>query len=140
MGLLGDIAAGLVGGGAKGLIDGVADAIDRFVETDDERRAAEILLEKMRREPDKWQAEINKIEAAHRSLFVAGWRPFVGWTCGFGLAYTFVLQPLIFDIARLTGRAVALTPLDLSQLITILLAMLGMAGLRTHEKAKGLTR
>jgi hypothetical protein len=58
---------------------GVASAINQFVETDDEKRAAELLVMKMQQQPDRWQTLINMVEAKHRSIFVAGWRPAAGW-------------------------------------------------------------
>ena len=85
------------------------------------------------------QLEINKVEAANPSLFVSGWRPFVGWICGFGLLYSFIGQPLLswasvnFDFA--------IPPvLDLGTLLTVLGGMLGLGGLRTFEKISGVDR
>ncbi len=66
-----------------------------FVETSEERKAADLLLMKVQQNPDKWQSEINKIEAGHRTIFVAGWRPFIGWICGSGLAFHFIIFPLM---------------------------------------------
>ena len=85
------------------------------------------------------QLEINKVEAANPSLFVSGWRPFVGWICGFGLLYSFIGQPLLswasvnFDFA--------IPPvLDLGTLLTVLGGMLGLGGLRTFEKISWVDR
>lgn len=75
----------LIGGGIVGAAEGVAGIVDRFVETDDEKRAAEIIKAKMMMQPSLVQTELNKIEATHRSVFVAGWRPFIGWVCGLAL-------------------------------------------------------
>ena len=86
------------------------------------------------------QISINKIEAAHDSLFVAGWRPFIGWVCGIAIAYAFVLQPLIewgIAIAKLDIKAPTLQVDTLYQLV---LAMLGMATLRTYEKKEKISR
>jgi hypothetical protein len=83
------------------------------------------------------QTEINKIEAQHQNIFVSGWRPFIGWVCGSALAYQFILRDFISYVMNLFGSAAELPPsLDISQLISILLAMLGMAGYRTFEKIK----
>ena len=83
------------------------------------------------------QTEINKIEASHQNIFVSGWRPFIGWVCGSALAYQFIIRDFISYVMRLFGSAAELPPsLDISQLISILLAMLGMAGYRTFEKFK----
>ena len=83
------------------------------------------------------QIDVNKAEAASPSLFVAGWRPFVGWTCGAAFAYKFVLAPaLAFGLAA-AGHPVELPVLDFTEMSTVLLGMLGIGGLRTFEKIKG---
>ena len=69
-----------------GIIDKVADNVDRF--TLDKEEKAQLIAE-----INKAQLEVNKVEARHTSIFVAGWRPFIGWTCGVALCYHFVLQP-----------------------------------------------
>lgn len=79
------------------------------------------------------QLEINKVEAAHKSLFVAGWRPFIGWVCGVGLLYNVLIQP-IFDIWF------EMPEINPDLLYPVLLGMLGMSGLRTYEKFKGVQR
>ena len=77
--MLDKIFGSIVGGGIVSAAEGVANIIDQFVETDDEQRAAEIIKAKLMLKPSLAQIELNKIEAAHRSIFVAGWRPFIGW-------------------------------------------------------------
>ena len=89
---------------------------------------------------DLAQLGINKVEAAHRSMFVAGWRPFIGWTCGVALMYTYVLQPiLVFGLAQ-AGYLVELPKMDLGELMPVLMGMLGLGGLRSWEKVKGVAR
>tara|TARA_R100000808_G_scaffold10564_1_gene27927 strand:+ start:4296 stop:4700 length:405 start_codon:yes stop_codon:yes gene_type:complete len=86
------------------------------------------------------QLEINKAEASHRSVFVAGWRPFIGWTCGVALAYTYVLQPiLVFGLAQ-AGYLIDLPKMDLGEMMPVLMGMLGLGGLRTFEKFKGVSK
>lgn len=80
----------------------------------------------------KVQNEVNKIEAQHRSIFVAGWRPFIGWVCGVALLYNFILRDII---AWLSPEQIP-PALQMDHLITILLGMLGLGGLRTYEKLK----
>ena len=86
------------------------------------------------------QIQLNKQEAAHKNIFVAGWRPFVGWTCGVALAYHFILSPIIETILIATGVAIDLPSFEFSQLSSILMGMLGLGGLRTYEKMKGVSR
>ena len=78
------------------------------------------------------QNEVNKIEAQHRSIFVAGWRPFIGWVCGLALLYNFIIR----DLVAWVNPMVMPPALQMDQLITILLGMLGLGGLRTYEKLK----
>ena len=79
------------------------------------------------------QTKINEIEAGHRTLFVAGWRPFIGWICGVALAYNFVIRDLFIWITKTTDSPPAL---QMEHLMTVLLGMLGLGGLRTFEKIK----
>lgn len=84
------------------------------------------------------QADVNKAEAGSQSLFVAGWRPFVGWVCGAGFGVT-ILGPLLSWIAALAGHPVTFPSLDTESLMTLLLGMLGLGGMRTAEKLKGVS-
>lgn len=87
------------------------------------------------------QLEINKAEAQHGSIFVAGWRPGIGWICGIALGWNFIIQPIITWAAFATGYDLAGAPtLDTGELTTILLGMLGLGGLRTYEKRLGVAR
>lgn len=89
---------------------------------------------------DEAQAEINKIEAQSGSLFVAGWRPFIGWVCASALAYQFVLSPILVWAVALSGRIVPPPPILDGMLWELVLTMLGMGGLRTFEKFHGVAR
>ena len=87
------------------------------------------------------QLEINKQEAQHASLFVAGWRPGIGWICGIALGWNFIVQPIGSWAAFVGGVDLAGMPtLDTGELTTILLGMLGLGGLRTYEKRLGVDR
>lgn len=90
------------------------------------------------------QLEINKQEAQHGSIFVAGWRPFIGWVCGMALVWNFILQPLLLWVAWMApelGIDMSTAPkLDTGELMTVLLGMLGLGGLRTYEKRLGIAR
>ena len=85
----------------------------------------------------KAQIEVNKTEAAHRNVFVAGWRPFIGWVCGAAFAYHFVLQPIFVFALAAYGVSLELPSFDMGALMTVLTGMLGLGGLRTLEKMKG---
>ena len=132
----------------KALIDPIATLLDKFIPDADERAklAHDIATTAQRHahEAAMAQVEVNKQEAQHRSMFVAGWRPFVGWTCAAALAYHFVLQPLIvFALVVFPDTPVPVNELpkfDMQSLMTVLLGMLGLGGLRTYEKTKGMTR
>jgi hypothetical protein len=86
------------------------------------------------------QAETNKIEAAHRSVWVAGWRPALGWVAAFGFAWLFVFAPLLQWILAITGTDLPMPQFQVDVLLELTLAMLGLSGLRTFEKLKGLTK
>lgn len=85
------------------------------------------------------QLEVNAKEAAHPSLFVAGWRPFVGWGCGAGMLYATVGHNLLGWLALSMGWPVP-PVVDADLLIYVLGGMLGIGGLRTVEKIKGATK
>ena len=86
------------------------------------------------------QLEVNKVEATHKSIFVAGWRPFVGWVCGVAMSYHFIIAPLVQFGFALGGIDQDLPEFDFSQLSTVLMGMLGLGGLRTFEKMKGVAK
>lgn len=83
------------------------------------------------------QLDVNKIEAASASVFVSGWRPFVGWVCGSGLAIQYIVAPMVTWLATLAGHPVVFPNLDMGTLITLLGGLLGMGALRTVEKLNG---
>jgi len=111
------------------IIDKVAGHVDKF--TLDKEEKAQLI-----QEINKAQIEVNKIEAGQTNLFVSGWRPFVGWTCGIALCYHFVLQPFLMFVLSSTGNPMELPVFDMSTLTTVLLGMLGLGGMRSLEKIK----
>jgi len=119
------------------LIGPVTGLLDKFVEDKDQKNALahEIatLAEKQAHESVMGQLEVNKVEAAHKSLFVAGWRPFVGWVAGVGLAYNVI-------IAQILGIWFVVPEVDPSLLTPVLMGMLGMGAMRSYEKTKGVQR
>lgn len=86
------------------------------------------------------QLDIDKAEAQNPHLFVAGWRPAVGWTCAAAFGYSFVLQPFfVFAITMFKWQEPPLPALDIGPLLTVLGGLLGLGGLRTLEKVKGVS-
>lgn len=86
------------------------------------------------------QMEINKNEAANPSVFVSGWRPFIGWVCGSACAWNWIGLPLAKAIAVYHQVPFALAPADLSEMMPVLIGLLGLGGLRTLEKIQGVAR
>lgn len=86
------------------------------------------------------QIEVNKAEAASPSLWKSGWRPAIGWICATAFVWHFVLQPLLLYFTALAGVVVTMPEFDMVSLLTVLGGMLGLGGMRSWEKAKGLTR
>ena len=113
------------------ILPAVTDVIGRFLPEDKEARAkAERQLEKQLAthlaKIDVAQLEINKTEAAHRSIWVSGWRPFIGWSCGVALAWSYVVTPILhFGLAQ-AGLLVDLPAMDMSEMMPVLMGMLGM--------------
>ena len=86
------------------------------------------------------QVEVNKIEAGHSSVFVAGWRPSIGWVCAAGLAWAFVVAPVASWALMVLGVKAELPAIQFDHLFELVLAMLGIGGLRTFEKMRGVAR
>jgi len=118
------------------LIKPVGDILDKFVADKDLKLKLAHELEKEIVSLNRAQIELNKVEASHENVFVAGWRPFIGWACGIALVYHFLIEPIIQYILIINGSNFATPEFDFSQLSTIVMAMLGMSGLRTFEKVK----
>ena len=119
------------------LIGPVTGLLDKFIEDKDQKNALAHDLATMAdnhaQELAKGQLAVNAVEAAHKSLFVAGWRPFVGWICGVGLLYNVLISQILaiwFEVPTV----------DPSLLTPILMGMLGMCAMRSYEKTKGVQR
>jgi hypothetical protein len=125
---------------AKPATDAVAalgNVFDQLFTSDEERAQAQIVLTKIAQQPHLLQAEINKVEAAHRSIFVAGWRPFIGWICGLGILWAFIGHPLFEWVVALKSLDVVPPSIDTDHLLELVLALLGLGALRTAEKLTG---
>lgn len=123
----------------------VGDLLNRLVpdKAGDAKLQAEINLRlaEAANEVLKGQVETNKIEAASPNVFVSGWRPFIGWVCGAALAWTFLGHDLATWIAVMFARDDLIPPaIDSEPLFELVLAMLGLGGLRTFEKLKKVAR
>lgn len=115
------------------IIREVGETVREAIPDADKRLEIESQLQTLEYQLLQGQLEVNKQEAASSSLFVAGWRPFIGWTCGAALAYTWILAPVM----KVMFKLVELPVIDPSQIFPIVTAMLGVAGMRTYEKVKG---
>jgi len=119
------------------LIGPATSLLDKVIEDKDEKNriAFELstLAERHAAELAKGQMEINKVEAAHKSLFVAGWRPSIGWCCSLGLLYHVLIAPI-------AGIWVKVPEIDPSLLMTTMTGMLGLGAMRSYEKTRGVSR
>jgi len=118
---------------AKGIVEGIAAPIDSVGRIMNQKEINNLAQQEMSMRPDTAQIEVNKIEAASINWWVAGWRPAIGWTCCAALAYSKILYPMV-------GNFLHMQPIDDSSLTSILLSLLGLGGLRTYEKVKGLNK
>jgi hypothetical protein len=119
------------------LVGPVTGLLDKFIEDKDQKNALahEIatMSEKHSHEALKGQLEINKMEAAHKSLFVAGWRPAIGWICALGLLYNTI-------IANILGIWFAVPEVDTTLLVPVMMGMLGLGAMRSYEKVNQVAR
>jgi len=122
------------------LIGPVSDIVSKLIPDKDLQKKLTHELEMSLHKANLAQLEVNKVEAAHTSMFVSGWRPFVGWVCGVSLLYHFLLSPFMVFVFTMAGAEVILPEFEFSQLSSILMGMLGLGGLRTFEKMKGVNR
>lgn len=127
----------------QAIIPLIGSIIDKAIpdKTAADKAKAEIAMMQAKGELDLMlgQIDINKSEAQHSSVFVAGWRPFIGWVCGLALAYEYLMLPL-FSWFSLNAGWQQPPHLVMDGMMELVLAMLGVAGLRTFEKYKGVAR
>ena len=125
----GSILSSLIGPATK--------LLDKVIEDKDEKNALahEIatMAERHAQELAQGQLEVNKVEAAHKSLFVAGWRPAIGWVCALGLFYNVIL-------ANIIGIWVDVPEIDTTLLVPVMMGMLGLGAMRSYEKVQGVSR
>ena len=115
--------------------DGVSNILDEVITTKEERAKVDI-------EFNKLQTEINKLESQNASVFVSGWRPFVGWVCATGLGFNYILRPIMNYVIILMNKPniVPMETLSMSEMLTLLTGMLGFGALRSYEKRKNKAR
>ncbi len=114
--------------------------LDKFVPDPEARAKAEKTLRSDLAAWDAAQMAVNAAEAAHTSVFVAGWRPMIGWACALALIIQYLAGPLAVWIGDLTGNPLPAPPKLDAVLWELMFGMLGMGGLRTYEKLKGVAR
>ena len=130
--------------GAGDVIKAVGDVADKFITTDKERMEMQVERDKAQQDHqyrmelldqqlDLAQTEVNKVEAANPSMFVAGWRPAIGWVCALALFYQFLIYPILLWLFP----AEKPSALDIASLYPLIFGMLGIAGMRSFEKVKG---
>ena len=119
------------------LIGPVSGLLDKFIEDKDQKNALahEIatMSERHAHEALKGQLEITKVEAAHKSLFVAGWRPAIGWVCMLGLLYNTI-------IANVLSIWIEVPEVDTTLLVPVMMGMLGLGAMRSYEKVNHVSR
>lgn len=130
MGFLSTIFGG--GEAAAKPITAVGNVLDKLFTSKDEKLTHEEVRIRLAQQPDLAQIELNKVEASHRSMFVAGWRPFIGWVCGLGLVNMFLINPWIQWVTSAPGPNL---PKDI--IMELVFALLGLGTLRTIEKIQG---
>jgi len=118
------------------LIGPATKLLDKVIEDKDQKNALahEIatMAERHAQELAQGQLEVNKVEAAHKSLFVAGWRPAIGWVCALGLFYNVIL-------ANIIGIWVDVPEIDTTLLVPVMMGMLGLGAMRSYEKVQGVS-
>jgi len=126
------------------LIGPVTGLLDKFIEDKDQkaRLAHEVatMAENHAQELAKGQLEVNKVEAAHKSLFVSGWRPFIGWTCGLGMFGNFITIPFSNFVLALLSIDIVIPLVPLETMMPVLMGMLGLGAMRTYEKKNAVHR
>jgi hypothetical protein len=122
------------------LIGPVSAILDKVIPDKDlrERLAHEIAT--MASREAMAQIEVNKVEAAHHSMFVAGWRPAIGWICALGMAGNFLIIPFANMGLELAGKDISIPMIELAEMMPVLMGMLGLGAMRTVEKVKAVSR
>ena len=126
------------------LIGPVTGLLDKFIEDKDQKAklAHEVttMAENHAQEIAKGQMEINAVEAANSNVFVSGWRPFIGWTCGLGMFGNFITIPFSNFVLALLEYDIVIPLVPLETMMPVLMGMLGLGAMRTYEKKSGVSK
>ena len=117
-------------------VKAVGDVLDELFTSREEELTLDTIKQRLAQKPQLAQTTVNEVQAAHRSIFVAGARPFLMWVCGFGFLFAFVINPLLTWLFPDMGKP----EIPLTVMLELTLAMLGLAGLRTVEKLKAVSK
>ena len=122
------------------LVGPVTGLLDKFIEDKDQKAMLAHKIATMSEEHHqalmKAQIEVNKVEAASSNLFVAGWRPFIGWTCGLGMFGNFITIPFSNFVLALIGIDIVIPLVPLETMMPVLMGMLGLGAMRSYEKTR----
>jgi len=122
------------------LVGPVTGLLDKFIEDKDQKamlaHKIATMSEEHHQELMKGQLEVNKTEAAHSSIFVSGWRPFIGWTCGLGMFGNFITIPFSNFVLALLEMSIVIPLVPLETMMPVLMGMLGLGAMRSYEKTR----
>lgn len=130
----------IVGVDLGGVVTGLGQALDGLFTSDQERAAADLVMARLKQEPHRLQSLITLAEAQSAGVFKGGWRPYIGWTCGASLSWTFVVQPILTWVLAVFAPDVKPPPILDNNLMELVVAMLGLGGMRMYEKIKGVEK
>lgn len=140
----------ILGGGGEAVarpIEALGNVFDRLFTSDEERLQAQAVLERLKQHEDELQIELNKVEAASASVFVAGWRPAIGWVCAASLAVYYIPRFAVGTglwvwacLAATPPHLVPLPEMGIGDILGLVGSLLGMSWLRTAEKKAGVAR
>jgi len=135
-----NLLGGLLGGGKGGALATISKVVDELHTSEEEKLDKKILMQRLQQKLAEKQLDVNAKEASHRSVFVAGWRPAIGWCGAMALFFAFILSPCIEWYAKFSGVDIVPPAIETGPLLAIVTSMLGVAGMRSFEKAKGIAK
>ena len=134
-----NLLSGLLGG-KGGALKQISNVIDDLHTSEEEKLDKKNLMQRIQQKLAEKQLDVNAKEASHRSVFVSGWRPAIGWTGAFALMFEFILSPTMEWYAKFSGLNLIAPEIQTGPLLAIVTSMLGVAGMRSFEKAKGIAK